>query len=76
MTHDHGLHVEVIEGRCIGVANCEVCAPTVFRLNQFRIAEVLDPSSADRETILEAAMECPTDAIIVETEDGKQLWPR
>jgi ferredoxin len=76
MSYDHGLRVEVEEGRCIGVANCEVCAPKLFRLNAFRIAEVLDPTSTDRETILEAAMDCPVDAIIVETEDGRQLWPR
>jgi ferredoxin len=76
MPYDHGLKVEVEEGRCIGVANCEVCAPKLFRLNAFRIAEVLDPSSTDRETILEAAADCPVDAIIVETADGRQLWPR
>lgn len=74
--YDHRLRVEVDEGRCIGVANCEVCAPTVFRLNAFRIAEVLDPATADRATILEAAMDCPVDAIIVEEEDGRQVWPR
>jgi ferredoxin len=74
--HDHGLRVEVDEGRCIGVANCEVCAPTVFRLNAFRIAEVLEPASVERAKILEAAMDCPVDAIIVETQDGRQLWPR
>ena len=76
MKHDHGLRVEVDEGRCIGVANCEVCAPKLFRLNAFRIAEVLDPASTPRDKILEAAMDCPVDAIIVETEDGRQLWPR
>jgi ferredoxin len=75
MAHEHGLWVEVNQGRCIGVANCEVCAPTAFRLNAFRIAEVLDPASTPREKILEAAMDCPVDAIIVETEDGRQLWP-
>lgn len=76
MSHDHGLRVEVDEGRCIGVANCEVCAPNLFRLNHFRIAEVLDPASTSRKEILEAAMDCPVDAIIVETGDGKLLWPK
>ncbi len=72
----HGLYVEVDEGRCIGVAYCEVCAPGVFRLNARRIAEVIDPEGGTREQILEAARQCPVDAIIVETEDGEQLWPR
>ncbi|MFW6075483.1 MAG: ferredoxin [Chloroflexota bacterium] len=72
----HGLYVEVDEGRCIGVAYCAVCAPGVFHLNARRIAEVIDPEGGDREQILEAARQCPVDAIIVETEDGEQLWPR
>ena len=76
MGQAHGLREEVDEGRCIGVANCEVCAPNLFRLNAFRIAQVLDPASTTREKILEAAMDCPVDAIIVETEDGKVLWPK
>lgn len=70
------LIVEVLEGRCTGVGNCEVCAPAVFRLNAHRIAEVIDADGADEATIMQAAMECPVDAIIVETEDGDQLWPR
>lgn len=70
------LVVEVVEGRCIGVGYCEVCAPAVFRLNRRRIAEVIDPEGADEETILQAAKECPVDAIIVETEDGELLWPK
>ena len=70
------LIVEVDEGRCIGVGYCEVCAPAVFRLNAHRIAEVIDPDGADEATIMHAAMECPVNAIIVETEDGDLLWPR
>lgn len=70
------LIVDVLEGRCTGVGYCEVCAPAVFRLNARRIAEVIDLDGADEETIMRAAMECPVDAIIVETEDGNQLWPK
>jgi ferredoxin len=69
------LRVEVDIGRCIGAETCAVLAPRVFRLNANRIAEVLDPDGADAETILAAAMSCPVDAIIVETEDGEVLWP-
>lgn len=70
------LIVEVDEGRCIGVGYCETCAPGVFRLNARRIAEVIDPNGDSEEQILEAAHQCPVDAIIVETEDGELLWPQ
>lgn len=70
------LIVEVDEGRCIGVGYCADCAPAVFRMNSHRVAEVVDSNGADEATILEAAMSCPVDAIFVETEDGKQIWPR
>jgi ferredoxin len=70
------LIVTVDEGRCIGTGYCETCAPGMFQLNARRIAEVVDPEGAREETIMEAARECPVDAIIVETEDGAQLWPR
>lgn len=71
------LLVEVDWGRCIGAATCVSCAPAVFRLNPNRIAEVIDDALdvVDEATLLEAARSCPVDAIFVETEDGKQLWP-
>lgn len=72
----HNLYVEVDEGRCIGVGYCETCAPGVFRLNARRIAEVIDPQGGTEDEIMEAAQQCPVDAIIVETEEGDQLWPR
>ena len=70
------LRIEVDEGRCIGAETCAVCAPRVFRLNAQRIAQVIDPEGADEATILEAAMSCPVDAIVVETAEGEVLWPR
>ena len=72
----NNLLVEVDEGRCIGVGYCETCAPGVFRLNARRIAEVVDPEAGSVEEIMEAARQCPVDAIIVETEAGDLLWPR
>ncbi|MCL5958133.1 MAG: hypothetical protein M1358_02255 [Chloroflexi bacterium] len=38
-------------------------------------AYVLDPGAADGETIMEAAESCPTQAIIVEDDEGHQLFP-
>ena len=38
-------------------------------------AVVFDPSSVDDDTLLEAAKSCPEDAIIVEDDEGWQLYP-
>ena len=50
-------------------------APTVFKLDEENKAVVLDPSSVDDNTLLEAAESCPEQAIIVEDDEGHQLFP-
>ena len=58
-----------------GVSNCVAVAPTVFELDDQNKAVVLDPSSVDEETLMEAAESCPENAIIVEDDAGIQLYP-
>jgi ferredoxin len=50
-------------------------APTVFKLDEENKAVVLDPSSVDDDTLLEAAESCPEQAIIIEDDEGHQLFP-
>ena len=69
------LIVSIDQGRCIGAANCVHIAPTVFQLDEENIAYLVDPTSADDQTILEAAESCPTNAIYLDTEDGKPVYP-
>jgi ferredoxin len=69
------LKVKVDRALCIGVGNCVAFAPTVFGLDQDNKAVVLDPSSVDERTILEAAESCPEKAIIVEDDEGRQMYP-
>jgi len=69
------LKVRVDRDLCIGVGNCVAYAPTVFKLYDENKAVVLDPSSVDDETLLEAAESCPENAIIVEDDEGHQLYP-
>jgi len=69
------LKVRVDRELCIGVGNCVAFAPTVFKLDQENKAVVLDPSSVDDDTLLEAAESCPEKAIIVEDDEGHQLYP-
>ena len=69
------MRVRVDRDLCIGVGNCVAMAPTVFALDDEKKATVLDPSSVDEVTLLEAAESCPEDAIIVEDDEGQQLYP-
>ena len=69
------MKVRVDRNLCIGVGNCVVFAPTVFKLDAENKAVVLDPSSAEKETLLGAAESCPQNAIIVEDDEGNQLYP-
>jgi len=69
------MRVRVDRDLCIGVGNCVAYAPTVFALDKENKAVVLDPSSVDDETLLEAAESCPENAIIVEDDEGNQLYP-
>jgi ferredoxin len=76
---------------CIGAASCVVNAGGVFELDGENKAVMLkkggaktsDPTgradladeSVSDQTLLEAAKSCPTRAILVYDEDGKQLYP-
>jgi len=69
------LKVRVDRDLCIGISNCVAIAPTVFELDDENKAAVLDPGSVDEKTLMEAAESCPQDAIIVEDDEGNQLYP-
>lgn len=69
------MRVKVDRDLCIGVGNCTAYAPTVFALDEENKAVVLDPSSVDDNTVLEAAESCPANAITVEDDKGHQLYP-
>lgn len=60
---------------CIGAAPCVTVAPGVFQLDDENKAYVVDPNGADAETILLAAQACPVQAIILEDENGTQIYP-
>jgi len=69
------MKVKVDRESCIGVSNCVSIAPTVFKLDDQNKVAVLDPGSVDQETLIEAAKSCPENAIIIEDDDGNQLYP-
>ncbi len=62
-------------GLCSGVGNCVAFAPSVFALDDEGKAIVLDSSSVDIDTLVEAAKSCPVQAITIEDDEGNQLYP-
>jgi len=55
---------------------CESIAPHVFKLNDNRQSEAVNPEGDSVELILEAAENCPVSAICVEdAETGERLFP-
>jgi len=75
---------------CIGAASCVVVAPEVFELDDENKAVILLKgdkkeekeaaknqlaTNLDDETILLSAQSCPTQAIILEDEEGNVIFP-
>jgi ferredoxin len=83
--------VVVSRDLCIGAASCVVSAPGVFELDAESKAVMkldggaktsdsserskFEDKATDDDTIIAAAQSCPTKAIFVYDEDGKQIYP-
>ena len=66
--------MEIDRSLCIGSGDCVETAPDVFELDEEDKARVIDPDGDGRDTILDAAMNCPVSAIFVFSEEG-ELYP-
>lgn len=69
------MKVRVDREKCTGAANCVAAAPSVFQLDGAGKAIILDPSSVGEDKLWEAAESCPTDAIVLEDDTGRPLYP-
>ena len=69
------MKVRVDRDLCRGLGNCVVLAPTVFRLDEANKAVVTDPNSVDEGRLFEAAESCSENAIILEDDEGRQIYP-
>jgi ferredoxin len=72
----HSFTIQVDRELCFGFGDCVDSAPGVFELDDEEKSVVVDPDGADRDQIIEAAGNCPVDAIIiVDSESGEQIQP-
>jgi class 3 adenylate cyclase len=70
------LRARVDRHRCIGAGSCITIAPTAFDWHEgdFAKAGVVDPTSVEDELLREAALACPTGAIVVEEVEELLPW--
>ena len=70
------LNVRVERHRCIGAGNCITIAPTAFDWlpGQFGKADIVDDTSVDEELLRQAALSCPTQAIVIEEFEELLPW--
>jgi ferredoxin len=69
------MKVRVERDLCIGIGNCVAINLKVFKLDSSNKAVVINPVSISEDLIMKAAKSCPLNAIIIEDEDGQQLYP-
>jgi class 3 adenylate cyclase len=70
------LKARVDRHRCVGAGNCITIAPTAFdwKEGDYAKADVLDVTTIDEEALREAALSCPTQAIVIEEMDELLPW--
>jgi len=69
------MQIRIRRSECCGNAQCVDIAPQVFQLDSKQKSVVLDPGTVPLEMLIEAAEACPCSAIVVEDDDGKQVFP-
>jgi ferredoxin len=67
--------IEVDRALCYGFGDCVDTLPDVFALDEEDTAVVLNPDAASLDDLVEAAQNCPVDAIVITDEDGEQIYP-
>lgn len=67
--------IAVDRNLCIGAASCVVMASNTFELDAENKAVVKDPHGNSNDEIWQAAESCPTKAILLYDEEGKQVYP-
>ena len=69
--------IKIDKSLCIGDSTCAAISPRVFEINNNFKAVVKEGSLDIPENLILAAQSCPVSAIvIIDTETGKQIWPK
>jgi ferredoxin len=74
-TTNEGLVIEIDRELCYGFGDCVSAQPDVFELDPDEKAVVIDPNGADQDDLIEAASNCPVNAITIRAASGEELYP-
>jgi ferredoxin len=75
-TTNEGLVIEIDRELCYGFGDCVSAEPGVFELDDDEKAVVVDPNGAGRDDLVEAASNCPVNAITIrDAASGEELYP-
>lgn len=69
------MQARVDRDLCIGSAMCVAAAPDVFELDEEGLSRVVDPDAGSDEVLRDAAEGCPVQAVILEDDEGNQIYP-
>jgi ferredoxin len=69
------MKVIVDRDLCQGIGNCVAIAPGIFKLDEENKAVATNIESVSEEKIREAAESCPLEAIVLQADDGEQIYP-
>jgi len=69
------MKIKIIRDKCISAGTCVAIAPDTFELDDEGKVVLKNPGGDDEQAIIDAAKSCPTQAIEVYNDEGKQLAP-
>lgn len=65
------ITIKVDRSKCISCGTCVALAPNTFELDKDLISIVKEDSEDDLETVKQAVLSCPSQALTIETKAGK-----
>lgn len=69
------MKIKLIRDKCISAGTCVAIAANTFELDEEGKVVLKDPKGDDEQTIIDAAKSCPTQAIEIYDDEGKQIFP-
>jgi ferredoxin len=75
MKGEQVMKARVDQDMCIGSAVCVSTAPDVFELDVEGLSTVAGSTEGKDEVLRQAAENCPVQAIILEDDEGNQVYP-